>query len=820
MGILTGLAMTILLTRTLGIDGYGTLAFVLAIVTLIQTATTLGLPGGTARMLAFVRGKKDEEGAKRIFNAGILVGAASAFVGVGIIVLLQATGAMEKFEASTLLVIASPLLIATGVRATLYGGLRAYQDMKALFVASLVVPLFDIIGIGILVLLGVREVTAFALALVVAAYLEVVLLTYFIRRGRKLGSVFDTHWSDAKALLAFSMPFILVQFMMLVIHQSDIVMLGAFHPASVVGLYAPVMRLGSTVEKLLAAFSLLYLPTASAYFATKRLTEIHKLYQTVTKWAYLVGFGVILALLISPGLTLGLLFGGAYTGMVAEARILAIGYWAALMTGLNGVTLGALGLQKKAAAAALAGAILNLGIGFLLIPRFGSIGAAWSNTIAYIFINCVFSAILYLKGGLAPFRRDTLNLVIYSAGVAAVGLTLDELLPFDGVVGGLGLLMTICLVWVLGAAFGKPFNMEWTEIRQVFMSSRKARESKKSSAGTAPAIVSEPAPADAIAAPVFPIFVGRGRSGTTLFRAIFDSHPRLTIPPESPFLVSLARRRRYFGLGPNFNRDRFVAELIGNHRFHLWELDADEVRAAIDAASPGTYSEAIRALYSLYAAREGKSLYGDKSPRTTGAIALMADLFPEARFIHIVRDGRDVALSHLDVSFGADSVVQAALDWSREVGGCRRAGLKLGPSRYREVRYEDLVDRPEDTVRDLCDFIGIEFDEEMLRYNERADTLIKTTPTPGDHAGLHAPPTKGMRNWRDQMDPEAVTTFEMFAGGLLGDLGYEVTGARLPVGARIAARREQLGVVVPRRMGRMRNHEYGKRLLHRLGVSS
>ncbi|MGH2808964.1 MAG: sulfotransferase [Actinomycetota bacterium] len=805
MGLVAGLVMTILLTRTLGLNGYGLLSVALAVTTLIQTATTLGLPGGTSRMLALARGKDDEEGVARTFNASLLVGLISGTVGVAAIFLLSSTGLMDRIAVSTLLLITSPILVSAGIRSSLYGTLRAYQDVKALFAVSLVVPLFDVIVIGALVLLGVDEIGWYAGALVGAAYLEVGLLAYFVRKKRRFGSIFHTRWTDAKSLLSFSLPFILVQFMFLVVHQSDIVLLGAFHEAAVVGLYAPVMRLGQTVEKLLSAFPLLYMPIATAYFARNRIGEIHDLYLTVTKWAYALGFAVLLALFVTPGVVLPLLFGGAYESMVAESRVLAIGYWAALLTGLNGVTLGALGLQKKAAVAAFAGIVLNIAVAVFLIPRFAALGAAWSNTIAYLFANGAFSYILYRASGISPFRKDTTALYLYSFVVAGVGVAALALFDVSSTIAGLVLLAVVIVAWLGGAAFGKPFKMEWAEMKRVFTSSKKNRTDGDEKAGR-----ERRAP--------FPIFVGRGRSGTTLFRAIFDAHPAVAVPPESPFLVSLAHRRFYFEKRGVFDTDCFLAELIAHPRFELWKMSEAEVRDAIVAAAPRTYADAIRALYGHYAARDGKTIYGDKSPRTTGAIPMLADLFPEARFIHIIRDGRDVALSHFDVDFGPDNVMHAALDWRREVGRCHADGSRLDAGRYVEVRYEDLIDRPEETVRGLCTFIGIEFESSMLRYFERADSVIGSTPTPDAHTNLRSAPKK-VRDWRETMDEETAALFELFAGSLLTELGYEVTSPPLTVSARISARLKQTAIVATRRVHRMRNRELGKRVLHRLGLT-
>jgi O-antigen/teichoic acid export membrane protein len=153
--------------------------------------------------------------------------------------------------------------------------------------------------------------------------------------------------------------------------------------------------------------------------------------------------------------------------MAAVARILAIGYWTTLITGLNGVTLGALGLQRKAAGYSAAGGIANLILGFMLIPAFGPEGAAWSNTLSYLLINVLFSILLFQKARITPFRSDTTKLYVFSGLLAAAGLALSTLPGLATGAGAIGLAIGVVVVWVLGALFWRPFQMEWAEIRKI-----------------------------------------------------------------------------------------------------------------------------------------------------------------------------------------------------------------------------------------------------------------------------------------------------------------------------------------------------------------
>jgi hypothetical protein len=275
----------------------------------------------------------------------------------------------------------------------------------------------------------------------------------------------------------------------------------------------------------------------------------------------------------------------------------------------------------------------------------------------------------------------------------------------------------------------------------------------------------------------FPFVVGCPRSGTTLLRAMLDSHPDLAVPGESYFIVELAPK---FAKKPlrRFNVRRFADAVVAHPRFVHWELPADDVRRALTAHQPRDYAAAMRVVYDTYARAHGKSRYGDKTPNYVLDLPLLARLFPEGRFLHVVRDGRDVALSVTSIEgWGPSKIDGAARYWVRHVEAGRSAGAVLGHQRYREVRYDDLVDEPEATLRDVCTFFDVTFDPAMVDYPGRFDELVSSNMQPEIHERLRRPPTKGLRSWRDEMPPTDVAAFEAIAGPLLAQCGFDVVNA-------------------------------------------
>jgi hypothetical protein len=197
------------------------------------------------------------------------------------------------------------------------------------------------------------------------------------------------------------------------------------------------------------------------------------------------------------------------------------------------------------------------------------------------------------------------------------------------------------------------------------------------------------------------------------------------------------------------------------------------MRTSVTRARPQDLGDAIRCVYRLYAESQGKPRYGDKTPAYVHHLVAIGNLLHEAKFIHVVRDGRDVALAMLDVDFGGVNITHAAWIWSQRTARAHHAGLRLGPASYLVVRYEDLVEDSERELFRICDFLALPHDAGMVRYFERPDAVAGGLQGQEHHGHLNLPVTKGLRNWRRQMREVDVARFERVARPMLIELGYE-----------------------------------------------
>jgi Sulfotransferase family len=264
------------------------------------------------------------------------------------------------------------------------------------------------------------------------------------------------------------------------------------------------------------------------------------------------------------------------------------------------------------------------------------------------------------------------------------------------------------------------------------------------------------------------LVLGVRRSGTTLLRVMLDRHSQLAVPDESYFIPQLAARHR-----GRLDVDAFCDDLSRIRTIADWQVPLERVRPALPADA--RLSDGLRAVYQAYAEARGKWRWGDKTPMYMQYLPLLERLFPDALYVHIVRDGRDAASSFLAMPAGIvtegwahpRSASGFACQWRTEVAAARGLARRVGGERYRELRYEGLAADPAAALAEVCEFAGLEFEPAMLEYQGRVDLTGKPHQT-----SLERPPTPGIRDWRSDMDAGDVAAFESIAGDALAAFRY------------------------------------------------
>jgi len=230
-----------------------------------------------------------------------------------------------------------------------------------------------------------------------------------------------------------------------------------------------------------------------------------------------------------------------------------------------------------------------------------------------------------------------------------------------------------------------------------------------------------------------PIFfvVGRPRSGTTLLRTLFDAHPNVIVPPECQLIVNLYPK---YGKVTNWTLKKlqnFYFDLLEQWRFNVWMLDEGKLlRSLFACEGENSFGTICKVVYHEYTSIFNHGILlalGDKNPGYTIYTKRLLKIFPEAKFIHIIRDYRDNFVSIRNVDFELPFISVTVSKWRYFVRKFRKASEKH-PGTHLQIRYEDLVSDPEKQFKGLCEFIGIPFSDKPFDFYKKSEEVLKIYP--------------------------------------------------------------------------------------------
>lgn len=232
-----------------------------------------------------------------------------------------------------------------------------------------------------------------------------------------------------------------------------------------------------------------------------------------------------------------------------------------------------------------------------------------------------------------------------------------------------------------------------------------------------------------------PLFIiGSPRSGTSLLRLILTSHSQVLIPPECGFIIWLQNKYADWTASHNSDAVRiasFVEDLFASKKFDTWMLSKAVIKDQIAFYQPANFGELCAVVYVAFGVNTGKkfSVWGDKNNFYLNHMPELRSLYEGARFIHIVRDGRDVACSYREVMAANSNspyapnletdIARIATEWSNNVTKVDLFMSTLPSDAALTIKYEDLVVAPKKIAIVMCDWIGIPFEEKMLNFYQQ-----------------------------------------------------------------------------------------------------
>lgn len=269
--------------------------------------------------------------------------------------------------------------------------------------------------------------------------------------------------------------------------------------------------------------------------------------------------------------------------------------------------------------------------------------------------------------------------------------------------------------------------------------------------------------------------VGSGRSGTTLLRMILSSHSSISIPPETWYIIPLVEK---FPLNAELSAAQVkdAVDIICSHyRWSDIDVESQQLSAWAGQLDKPCLRDIIDLIYNHYLEKEGKRIWGDKTPPYIRYVPQLSALYPEAKFIHLIRDGRDVTRSFMSRNWIGPWLHNKTYEWKKSIQ-CHMQYSKDAAlhSRILVVKYEELVLETEKTTRGICRFLGIEFEQNMLDWAAEVEKKVPSREIHIHEKLFRKPERSDIYRWKKEMTAREILVTESFIGKELRETGYQL----------------------------------------------
>lgn len=275
--------------------------------------------------------------------------------------------------------------------------------------------------------------------------------------------------------------------------------------------------------------------------------------------------------------------------------------------------------------------------------------------------------------------------------------------------------------------------------------------------------------------------LGNPRSGTTLFRLMLNNHPNIGVPPESGFLHWWYKKYKNWTINDTINIDSlnlFLNDILSSKKIEDWNLKQNELKDFIIINKPNTYIEIIDCIYKYYC--KSKLIIGDKNNYYIHHLEELNEIVPNAKYIHIIRDGRDVACSYININKldqnliylpkVSSNIIDIANEWNQNIIKIENFIQKHDSL---TIRYEDLIENPTSILEKVCIFLKTEFCISMLKYNQDSNNDEPTSTLHWKRKTLEDVDSSNKQKFLQLLSKDEINTFNSIAIENLKKFQYE-----------------------------------------------
>lgn len=416
ISMLFGFVGRVIVVRYITQGEYGIYSLALVIVSIFGLIATLGLLEGSARQIAYYRGKGDAAKVRGIMSSSVQLSLIASIVLSIVCFFASSFISTEIFHNSELIAplrifsFTLPFVTVITILVSIFRGfdrVDAQIYFQNILRSALFLPLLGVVLLLNLSFLGVLYAYVAAIALTCIA-----LIIYTIKRlpvpikGKVAASL------GIRELLSFSLPLLGVNVVMMIMVWADILMLGYFKTPEMVGLYNAALPLANLLPIILSSVVFLYVPITSQLYAMNEREQMKRDLAILTKWVFLGTLPIFFILFLFPDTILNLCFGSQYVGAAFALQILTLGFFVNPLTGPNFYAMIVIGKSRDLLRIFLISTAMNIALNYLLIPPLSIIGAAIASTSSVAVANIAISVRLYQLSRLHPVTKNYCKSII------------------------------------------------------------------------------------------------------------------------------------------------------------------------------------------------------------------------------------------------------------------------------------------------------------------------------------------------------------------------------------------------------------------------
>ena len=421
-----GFLVRAVIGRSYGPSDYGAYNLAFTVISITLVLVKLGFPMGLQRQVSYFLTKKPDRVGELISTAMITVTVTSAIGSAAVFIirdkLPDVIGGGSLLP--DLLAVLTLAVIPSGIFGVLIPISQGFKRVREYVIyTKIFTPVVYFLLTAIVAWVLKLSIVYVAASYVVTQVVALILLTKDLLQARILPTELRFSSKLARILIEFSTPLMLSNMVWFIMTWTDTLMLGHYLGSTIVGIYNAAAPLARFIPVFLSAFTVIYSPIVTSLHAREKRKEINRFYGAITKWIVLLTFPLFLLLFAYPRPTVEALFGKEYAEAWLPMMILSLGFMFHSAVGPNGLTIVSIGKPTREMMGNVIGAVLNVIINLLLIPRYGMVGAATATAVSYITANAYKQSVL-IREGISPFNKKYFRVILAGTVITATAFVL------------------------------------------------------------------------------------------------------------------------------------------------------------------------------------------------------------------------------------------------------------------------------------------------------------------------------------------------------------------------------------------------------------